>query len=109
MKLRRNTKPKRVQTNKYKLGTSIEERLQSILTREEFGHWEIDTVIGTKDKNDTVLLTLAERQTRYYMVRKIASKTAVEVQMNSQISKNILVPASIKYSKVLLAIMVFST
>ena len=80
MKLRRNTKPRRVQTNKRKLGTSIEERPEAILTREEFGHWEIDTVIGTKDKNDSVLLTLAERQTRHYMVRKIASKTAGAVQ-----------------------------
>lgn len=80
MKLRRNTKPRRVQTNKRKLGTSIEERPEAILKREEFGHWEIDTVIGTKDKNDSVLLTLAERQTRHYMVRKIASKTAEAVQ-----------------------------
>ena len=48
MKLRRNTKAKRVQTNKWKLGTSIEKRPEAILTREEFGHWEIDTVIGDK-------------------------------------------------------------
>ncbi len=80
IKLRRNTKPKRVRTNKRKLGTSIEERPEHILTRQEFGHWEIDTVIGTKDKNDSVLLTLAERQTRHYIVRKIASKTADAVQ-----------------------------
>lgn len=31
------------------LGTSIEERPDSIETREAFGHWEIDTGIGTKD------------------------------------------------------------
>lgn len=79
MKLRRNTKPKRAKTNKRKLGISIEERLKATLTREEFGHWEIDTVIGTKDKNDIVLLTLAERQKRHYMVRKIAYKTTEAV------------------------------
>ena len=76
MKLRRNTKPKRVRTNKRILGTSIQERPAIIDSREEFGHWEIDTVIGTKDKNDSVLLTLAERKTRHYIVRKITSKTA---------------------------------
>ena len=43
------------------------------------GHWEIDTVIGAKDKNDSVLLTLAERKTRYYIVHKIESKTAHSV------------------------------
>lgn len=57
------------------LGTSIEERPDHVSTREEFGYWEIDTVIGTKDKGDSVLLTLVERQTRHFIVRKIASKT----------------------------------
>ena len=80
MKLRRNTKPKLVRINKRMLGTSIEERPDHVSTREEFGHWEIDTVIGTKDKSDSVLLTLAERQTRHFIVRKIASKTAAAVQ-----------------------------
>ncbi|MFR4582798.1 IS30 family transposase [Clostridium cadaveris] len=80
LKLRRNTKSKVVHTNRRRLGTSIEDRPADILTREEFGHWEIDTVIGTKDKQDSVLLTLAERQTRHYIVRKIASKTATAVQ-----------------------------
>ena len=76
MKVRRNTKPQRNRTNRRILGTCIEERPASIDSREEFGYWEIDTVIGTKDKNDSVLLTLAERKTRHYIVRKIASKTS---------------------------------
>ena len=37
---------------------SIETRPEHINNRNEFGHWEIDTVIGVKDKNDPVLLTL---------------------------------------------------
>lgn len=44
-----------------------------------FGHREIDTVIGTKDKDYRVILTLAERKTRYYIVCRIASKTAPAV------------------------------
>ena len=35
MKLRRNTKSKRVKINKRKLGTSIHDRLDAILTRED--------------------------------------------------------------------------
>lgn len=46
MKLRRNTKPTRVRKHKKKLDKSIIERPSDINTREEFGHWEIDTVIG---------------------------------------------------------------
>lgn len=76
MKLRRNTKPKRVKEHKKKLGKSIAERPTAIDNREEFGHWEIDTVIGEKSNNDCVLLTIVERKTRNAIVRKIASKTA---------------------------------
>lgn len=78
-KLRRNTKSARVQKNKRKLGTSITERSQDIEDRKEFGHWEIDTVIGKKAKEDAVLLTLSERKTRQYLTRKIAGKTAPAV------------------------------
>ncbi len=78
-KLRRNTKSFRVQKNKRKLGRSITERDESVDSRQEFGHWEIDTVIGTKSKDDAVLLTLAERKTRHYIVKKIPSKTASAV------------------------------
>lgn len=64
LKLRRKTKPKKVRENKKVLGRSIEERDESIETREEFGHWEIDLVIGKKGKEDPVLITLLERKTR---------------------------------------------
>ena len=79
LKLRRSTKQARARKNKKNLGRSIEERPESISSRKEFGHWEIDTVIGTKTKDDEVLLTLAERQTRCFIVRKIKGKTAPSV------------------------------
>lgn len=64
-KLRRNTKPRKVRENKRILGTSIEERPENIKNRLEFGHWEIDTVVGSKNENEPVVLTLVERKTRY--------------------------------------------
>lgn len=76
MKLRRNTKPTIVKKHKKKLGKSISERPKDIDNREEFGHWEIDTVIGEKSGNDCVLLTILERKTRNAIVRRITSKTA---------------------------------
>jgi len=79
IKLRINTKPSKTRKHKKKLGKSIEERPRSIEERKEFGHWEIDTVIGKKSGNDSVLLTIVERQTRYAIVRQIASKTAQTV------------------------------
>ena len=48
--------------HKRELGKSIELRDSNIETREEFGHWELDTVRGTKDKTDHVLISLLERK-----------------------------------------------
>lgn len=73
MKLRRNTKPSKVKNHKKKLGKSIAERPSNINNREEFGHWEIDTVVGQKSKDDYVLLTILERKTRNAIINKIAS------------------------------------
>lgn len=75
IKLRRNTKSTRIKRHKKNLGTSIAERPIHINNRNEFGHWEIDTVIGEKSKNDNVLLTILERKTRYAIVLDIVSKT----------------------------------
>lgn len=85
MKLRRNTKTTMVKKHKKKLSKSIEEHPCHINNREEFGNWEIDTVIGEESGNDCVLLTILERNTRNAIVRRIVSKTADAV-MNELIS-----------------------
>lgn len=74
LKLQRNTKPKRVRENKRNLGKSIEERPFEINDRTTFGHWEIDTVVGKKTKNQPRLLTMTERLTRYTLVIKVQGK-----------------------------------
>ena len=61
MKLRRNTKPSKVKKHKKKLGKSISERPGTIDNREEFGHWEIKTIVGEKFNNDCIFLTILER------------------------------------------------
>lgn len=57
--------------NRRVLGPSIEDRPEEIETREQFGHSEIDTLIGARAKDDPVLLTLVERKTRYEIMLKI--------------------------------------
>ena len=79
MKLRRNTKCTRIKKHKKKLGTSISQRPIDIDNSKEFCHWEIDTVIGEKSKDDNVLLTIVERKTRYSMIIKAVAKTAPAV------------------------------
>lgn len=73
MKLRLNTKKKRCRKNKRILGRSIEERPPEVEERKEFGHWEIDTVIGKKS-NDEALMTLTERKTRKELIFKVDGK-----------------------------------
>jgi len=75
LKLSRSTKQRKARKHKKVLGTSIEERPESVETREEFGHWEIDTVLGHKS-NDDALLTLVERKSRHKIVKRIDSQTA---------------------------------
>lgn len=55
-------------------GTSISDRPEDIDKREEYGHWEMDTVVG-KQGTKTVLLVLTERKTRQEMIFKIKSKS----------------------------------
>jgi transposase, IS30 family len=79
LKVRRRTTQRRGRTNKKILGQSIEQRPDEILTREEFGHWEIDTVVGRRS-NDEALLTLTERKTRQELMIRLAHKDSESVQ-----------------------------
>lgn len=63
----------RTATNNKK-GISISQRDEEIESREEYGHWEMDTVVGKKETN-TVLLVFTERKTRQEIIRKIKSKS----------------------------------
>lgn len=84
LKLRRKTKSKAQRVRKRILGQSIDSRPQEINDRLTFGHWEIDTVIGKKDKEEPVLLTLTERLTRFQVIVKIEGKTEEAVSKTIQ-------------------------
>ena len=56
---------------------SIAERPPEVEQRQEFGHWEGDTVMG-KDMRHCVL-TLVERQTGYAILKKLTSRSKDEV------------------------------
>ena len=67
-----------IKENKKILGVSIDERPKYIDTREEFGHFEIDTVHGKKGES-TCLMTLTERKTRKGIVVLIDFKDSESV------------------------------
>ena len=66
---------------KHQKGTSIEERPESVNSREEFGHWEGDLVTGPRDGQNGAYLTLIERKTRFYYMIPITSKSSRKVYM----------------------------
>jgi len=74
------TKRKRpVRSEKFKsFGRSIDERPDYINERSEIGHFEIDTVILTREKNQC-LLTMTDRKSRYEIIRLIKDKTSKSV------------------------------
>ena len=69
---------KRKEQKKIIKGSTIEERQKEVLEREEFGHWEMDSVIGKREKGNTIV-TLTERKTRNELIFKAKDKTAKSV------------------------------
>ena len=55
-------------------GTSIEERPPEVDRREEYGHWEMDCVVGKREGSGAVLLVLSERSRREEIIIKIPGK-----------------------------------
>jgi len=58
-------------------GRSIEERPPEIESREEYGHWEMDSVVG---HGKPCLLVLTERSKREQIIIKLSSKTQSNVK-----------------------------
>lgn len=59
-------------------GKSIDERPEHINERTEIGHFEIDTVVLTREKNQC-LLTMTDRKSRYEIIRLIKDKSSQSV------------------------------
>ena len=58
---------------------SINNRPEEIDKRLYFGHFELDTVIGTNKGKHECLMTLTERKTRFEIIFKLKGKTSEEV------------------------------
>ena len=72
---KRGYKKVRKQQARAAAGDSIEKRPDEIDQREEFGHWEMDSVIGKRGVSKNVLLVLTERKTRDEIIFKLPDHT----------------------------------
>ena len=59
---------------------SIVDRPAGIGQRAEYGHWEMDLVVGPQEGSGAVLLTLTERRTRQELIFKLPDKRACSVR-----------------------------
>ncbi len=73
---RYHKKPKKKRVKGLPHGLSIEKRPQTVNDRAEFGHWEMDSVIGKKTRSKTFIV-LTERKTRFELVMRSDDKTSV--------------------------------
>ena len=64
---------------KSKTEYSINNRPEEIEKRLYFGHFELDTVIGTNKGKHECLMTLTERKTRFEIIFKLKGKTSKEI------------------------------
>jgi IS30 family transposase len=60
-------------------GTSIDKRPDYINDRQEYGHWEIDTVYSAKDCGKSCLLVLTERKEKDEIIIKLPNRKSVSV------------------------------
>jgi IS30 family transposase len=79
LKVRLRPKTKRNRKRKKVLGKSITERPQEANDRQEIGHWEMDTVVGKREKS-SVLLTLTERVTGVEIICKVPGKFPGDIE-----------------------------
>jgi IS30 family transposase len=56
-------------------GRPITERPKAAEDRSEYGHWEMDTVVGGTGTSPACLLVMTERMSRQQIVRKIPART----------------------------------
>lgn len=80
MKCNRKSKSEKKEGKTGPKGTSIEERPFDKDDRTEFGHWEGDTIVGSRTTpNSGAVFTLVERKTRFQITIKCKDRKALTI------------------------------
>ncbi|WOC51181.1 hypothetical protein BPO_0534 [Bergeyella porcorum] len=61
---------------------SIEKRPEIVLSNEEFGHFEVDLIVGAEHKE--AILTMNDRATGYTFLELLQGKSAEEVRLKTE-------------------------
>lgn len=71
---------KRDQRSVFSIGRPISERPEEVKNRENFGHWELDTMVSSRGESKGCFATFVERKTRLYTALKIEDRTAESME-----------------------------
>ncbi|WP_373843214.1 IS30 family transposase [Bacteroides heparinolyticus] len=71
VKPNKKRKYRKIRAKQPPVGDSIELRPKEVETRDDFGHWEMDLVIGHRSEKK-VILSLTERKSRFQLLRLIS-------------------------------------
>ena len=63
----------------FRLGRSIQDRPDAVAARNEFGHWELDTVVSARGKSNHCVATFLERKTRFYVAIPMPNRTSASM------------------------------
>lgn len=83
--LSRKAKKHASRKNKRIAGKSFDVRPEEAMMRIVCGHWEIDTVIGKRAGKESVVLTLVEKVTDFYLAIKIPGKDSAFVTVAMEV------------------------
>lgn len=93
-KRRRRMSGRRVHSDRIKFRVSIHDRPEAVESREEFGHWESDSVLGLRGSG--ALHTTVERTSRYLVAVKIPAVDASSTLQAQKIVYSSLPKHSVK-------------
>jgi IS30 family transposase len=66
---------------RFLIGKPISQRPKAVKSREEFGHWKLDTVVSSRGKSRACAATFIERKTRMYLAVKMPDRTAHSMEI----------------------------
>lgn len=72
----RRRKRKNETRGTFKINSTIEHRTNDINKRNEFGHWEVDTVLSSRGQSKQCLATFVERRSRFIWAIKIPDRSS---------------------------------
>ena len=81
---------------RFRIGRSIHERPDTIESRNEFGHWELDTVVSSRGKSKHGVATFLERKARFYVAIPMPNRTSAAMQQAIQHLLHILPPGAVR-------------